>query len=306
MVTGKAGRRPRSPAGCGRPATRGLSAGSMAVTPRHRPPATIRSRANQPSQIGRRSAGRRRRGSAPPPPPWRRRPRERPGPSMSSFARQLPHPPVVAVEHGAQSSQFPHPGRSLADQHLHGGGVTEAGPRRQGVGGVQGLRVARVLHVSLAVVEHRGHAPLGPLGRRVRERPLGEHPDRMPGSSSAARAAADRPATPLPTTRRSSWTGSLTGVPQGRIRRHRPAGKRSNAPGRLGGRGLLATASLLRITSGRSVLAAHQAPVGAGSAAVAGTLSIRRTRPRRAAMRSRTSPRTTFGQVRSSGSTTSA
>ena len=60
-----------------------------------------------------------------------------PGGRVAALAGELPHTPVVAVELGAEGRQLAHSSGSLADQHLHGGPVAEAGPGPERVGGMQ-------------------------------------------------------------------------------------------------------------------------------------------------------------------------
>ena len=141
-----------------------------------------------------------------------------PGRRMAALAGELPDAPVVAVELGAEGRQLTHPGRALADEHLHRGPVAQAGPGPEGVGGVQGDRVDEVravrcgLHVGLACDGAPPPPRPGPTGWPSRP----GRPSTAPRSAGRApprraRAAADRPATPLPTTSRSSGSTAAAG-----------------------------------------------------------------------------------------------
>ena len=143
---------------------------SSAVTPTHRPPSSIRSRANvfscsaaavrwhggdqRPLDLdaGGRTAGVHDARQAVP-----------------ALASQLQARPCSStVEHGAQRDQLVDPARTFVDQHPDRVGVAQPGARGQRVGQVQVGRVG-------VLVQHRGHAALRPAGRGLVELALGEH-----------------------------------------------------------------------------------------------------------------------------------
>ncbi len=112
-----------------------LPSGARAVTPRHCPSATIKSRANQPSRTAaavRCTAETRARSISAPvaaPPAWTTRGIEWP-PSRASCEAAA----FVGVEHRAEGDQLVDPVRALVDQHPHGVGVAQPGAGGQGVG----------------------------------------------------------------------------------------------------------------------------------------------------------------------------
>ncbi len=103
---------------------------------------------------------------------------------MAALAGELPDALIVAVEFRPQGGQFPHPGRAFGDEDVDRGPVAQSGARRQGVGRVQGDGVTRVADIRLGVVQDRGHSPLGPLGRGVRQGAFGEDADAQAGRHS--------------------------------------------------------------------------------------------------------------------------
>ena len=192
---GVRGRAPRS----------GFRRRRAARTPRQRPSSTRRSRANHSSSTAAadaRVASTRARSTSAPvaaPPACTTRAVEWP-PSRASASA----PP------GCRSNTAPIAMSSwtrrgaLVDQHPDGVGVAESGTGGQGVGEVE---VGRVL----VAAEHRRHAALGPPGGRLGELCLGQDadpeadgPPRTQTKGAARRIAAERPATPLPSTRTSS------------------------------------------------------------------------------------------------------
>jgi hypothetical protein len=89
--------------------------------------------------------------------------------AVATLAGQHQRAVRVAVEHGAQAHQLPHPGRALLDQHPHGGRIAQADARDLGVEGVRLRSVQRV--------EHRGDAALRPPRGPVVDVDLGDHRD---------------------------------------------------------------------------------------------------------------------------------
>ena len=114
---------------------------------------------------------------------------------VAALAGQLELAGRVAVEGGPERDELVHPRRALVDEHPHRVDVAEPGAGRQGVGEVE---VGRVL-----VPPRTAATP--PCAQRVVacwSSALVSTPTRMPWIS-AARTAADSPATPEPSTSRS-------------------------------------------------------------------------------------------------------
>ena len=172
--------------------------GRCAATPRQRPSSTSRSSANQCSQHGDRGRS--------------HRVDQRPldlgaggraagvddaGQGVAALAGQLRAGPRgrgrTSAPRAMSSLTRPGPSstrtRTASTSHRPGAGGERVGQVEVGGVGVAG--------------EHGGHAALGPAGGGLRSSALVSTPTRS-ASSSAARTAADRPATPLPRTRRSS------------------------------------------------------------------------------------------------------
>ena len=108
----------------------------------------------------------------------------------------------VAVEHGAEGDELVDPARPLVDQHPHGVDVAQPGAGGEGVGQVEVGGVGVVAPSTAATP---------PWAQRVVawcSSPLVSTPTRMP-CVSAARTAADSPATPLPRTSRSRSSSAI-------------------------------------------------------------------------------------------------
>ena len=91
-----------------------------------------------------------------------------PGMRVAALAGERQPAVGVAVEAGAEGDQLADPVRSFADEDPHGVDVAEPGAGREGVGemAVDGV---------LFTADDRGHAALGPAGRRLFELSLGDH-----------------------------------------------------------------------------------------------------------------------------------
>ncbi len=286
-----AGRRRRSRAPRGRRGSRPAhrwAAGRR--TPRHRPPSTIRSSANQRSSTApadaRVAATRARSTSAPvaAPPAWTMR-----GRRVAALAGERQVTGRLAVEGGAHRDQLVDPRRALVDEHPHGVDVAQPRTGGQRVGQVQ---VGRVL----VAAEHRRDAALGPAGRGLGELALGQHPDvrraRAVGEADRRREAGDAAA--------NDEHVEGAGAPAGA--RHRCRRGPARGPPRL-----------RRSSDHYAPVAAPTSPGTASrralrSATSTAVLSIRRTGPTSAAMISRSGrcPSRIAGVARSRASTTAA
>jgi len=95
---------------------------------------------------------------------------------MSAFTGKLKLPVGIAIETRAKGNKITNPDRAFFDQHAHSVYVTKACARGQCVGEMQigGIGIA---------TEDRGHTTLGPTGRGLFKRPLGQHSNTNSGLS---------------------------------------------------------------------------------------------------------------------------
>ena len=146
-----------------------------ARTPRHRPPSTSRSRANHSSRTAAAVvlvASTRARSTSA---PVAAPPgMDDPRRGVAPLVGQRQRPAGLAVEDGAHGDELVDPRRALVHQYPHRVGVAQAGAGGQGVGQVE-------IGGVLVAAEHGGHPPLGPAGGRLGELGLGQYADPEPG-----------------------------------------------------------------------------------------------------------------------------